>query len=261
MDVARGDWFARRRVDDRTWHLWEQHVRPFLRCNVWFVRGRGRSLLVDSGLGIVSLAGAARDLFEGPLAAVATHHHFDHVGSLHEFADRYAHPAAAPYLESSAAIGGALRRAGFAPEAWQYFHEAGYELDDELLTALPHAGYDVDAYAVTPSPANHALVEGDVVDLGDTAYEVLHLPGHSPDSIGLHDRAGGVLFSGDAVYDGPLLDGFYDGYAEQYVATMERLRALPVRVVHAGHEGSFGRERLIELCDGYLARAGVRRVG
>jgi len=258
IDVAPGDWFARERVDERTWHLWEPHVRPFLRCNVWFVRGRNRALLVDSGLGIVSLAEAAHDLFDAPLAAVATHHHFDHVGSLHEFGDRYAHPAAAPFLARTEAMGGALRRSGFSPEAWQYFLDAGYVLDDELLSALPYADYDVDAYSVVPCPANHMLVDGDVVDLGDVAFEVLHLPGHSPDSIGLFDRAGGVLFSGDAVYDGPLLDGLYDGYAEQYVATMERLRALPVKVVHGGHEASFGAERLIELCDAYLARAARR---
>ena len=41
-----------------------------------------------------------------------------------------------------------------------------------------------------------------------------------------------------------------------YVATMELLRALPVEVVHGGHEPSFGRERLVELCDAYIA--GVR---
>jgi len=35
---------------------------------------------------------------------------------------------------------------------------------------------------------------------------------------------------------------------------MRRLRELPVRVVHAGHDDSFGRERLIELVDRYLAR-------
>ena len=119
--------------------------------------------------------------------------------------------------------------------------------------ALPCAGFDVDAYAVEPCPANHGLVDGDVVDLGDVTFEVLHLPGHSPDSIGLYDRAAGVLFSGDAVYDGPLLDGFYDGYADDYVATMERLRALPVTVVHGGHEPSFGRDRLVEICDAYLS--------
>jgi glyoxylase-like metal-dependent hydrolase (beta-lactamase superfamily II) len=253
VKVSTDGWFERRQVDDHTWHIWEAHVHPFLRCNVWLVRGRERSMLVDTGLGVVSLSDAARDLFDQPLLAVATHHHFDHVGSLHEFPDRYAHPDAAPYLASSEAMGGGLHRAGFAPEAWEYFEAEGYVLDDELLDALPAPDFDIDAYAVVPCPANHALDEGDIVDLGDIAFEVLHLPGHSPDSIGLFERASGTLFSGDAVYDGPLLEGFYDGGPEAYTATMERLRELPVQVVHGGHETSFGRDRLVEICDAFLS--------
>jgi hypothetical protein len=35
---------------------------------------------------------------------------------------------------------------------------------------------------------------------------------------------------------------------------MKRLRQLPVSVVHAGHDPSFGRARLRELCDAYLAK-------
>jgi hypothetical protein len=35
---------------------------------------------------------------------------------------------------------------------------------------------------------------------------------------------------------------------------MQRLRELPVTVVHAGHDPSFGRDRLVELCDAYLAK-------
>jgi hypothetical protein len=35
---------------------------------------------------------------------------------------------------------------------------------------------------------------------------------------------------------------------------MRRLRALPVRVVHAGHDPSFGRDRLVALVDAYLTR-------
>ena len=91
------------------------------------------------------------------------------------------------------------------------------------------------------APATRLLADGDVVDLGDRAFEVLHLPGHSPGSIGLWEAATGVLFSGDAVYDGPLLDELDGSDVDGYVATMRRLRELPVTVVHAGHEPSFGR--------------------
>jgi glyoxylase-like metal-dependent hydrolase (beta-lactamase superfamily II) len=43
-----------------------------------------------------------------------------------------------------------------------------------------------------------------VIDTGDRHFEVLHLPGHSPGSIGLWEERSGTLFSGDAIYDGPL---------------------------------------------------------
>ncbi len=84
----------------------------------------------------------------------------------------------------------------------------------------------------------------------------MHLPGHSPGSIGLWEEATGILFSGDAVYDGPLLDELGGSDIGAYIATMRRLRELPVVVVHGGHEPSFGRERLTQICDDYLARRG-----
>jgi len=33
---------------------------------------------------------------------------------------------------------------------------------------------------------------------------------------------------------------------------MNKLRELPVQIVHAGHDPSFGKERLHELIDAYL---------
>ena len=41
----------------------------------------------------------------------------------------------------------------------------------------------------------------DIIDLGDRRFRVVHLPGHSPDSIGLLDEHDGLFFSGDAIYD------------------------------------------------------------
>jgi glyoxylase-like metal-dependent hydrolase (beta-lactamase superfamily II) len=255
VNVATDPWFTRRDAGDGIWQVFEPYVDPFARCNIWIVPGTRNVLVVDTGMGLASLRDATADLFDHPAVAVATHYHFDHVGSLHEFAERLAHRAGARLLADTRSIGGALHRRGFAPELWQAFLDAGYEIGDDLLTAIPHPGYDIDTYAVTPCPPTRVLDEGDVVDIGDRAFEVLHLPGHSPDSIGLLDAERGVLFSGDAVYDGPLLDGGADGDVEKYVATMERLRALPVRVVHGGHEASFGGERLVELCDAYIERA------
>ena len=95
-----------------------------------------------------------------------------------------------------------------------------------------------------------------MVDLGDRAFEVLHLPGHSPGSIGLWESATGTLFSGDAIYDGPLLDDLPDSDIVHYRVTMERLLRLPVACVHAGHDPSFGADRLKVLARAYLKRTG-----
>ena len=81
-----------------------------------------------------------------------------------------------------------------------------------------------ESYCVLPAPATRTVEEGDVIDLGDRRFEVLHLPGHSPGSIGLWEAESGVLFSGDAIYDGPLLDELPGSDIPIYVATMKRLR-------------------------------------
>jgi glyoxylase-like metal-dependent hydrolase (beta-lactamase superfamily II) len=68
----------------------------------------------------------------------------------------------------------------------------------------------------------------------------------------------GTLYSGDCVYEsGILLDELPESDIPDYVRSMERLRELPVRVVHGGHDGSFGRARLLQLIEDYVARRGA----
>jgi glyoxylase-like metal-dependent hydrolase (beta-lactamase superfamily II) len=245
-------WFERRRVDDDVTLLWEPHVDPLIRCNIWHVRGRDRDLLVDTGLGISSLREAAADLFERTLVAVATHIHYDHVGGLHEFDTRVMHRAEAARMADYREFA-VLSPTGLPEQLLESIREAGYEIPDALLSAAP-AGFDPSGYRIVSTEPNQVVDEGDPIDLGGRRFEVLHLPGHSPGSIGLWEEGSGVLFSGDAIYDGPLLDELPDSDVLAYVATMKRLRELPVTVVHGGHEPSFGRNRMRELVDDYLAR-------
>jgi glyoxylase-like metal-dependent hydrolase (beta-lactamase superfamily II) len=134
---------------------------------------------------------------------------------------------------------------------------SGYEPPTTLLTAWPRAGFDPGAYAVRPAPPTRVVDEGDVLDLGDRRLTVLHLPGHTPGEIGLWEADRGTLFSGDCAYEsGVLLDELPESSIPDYVRSMERLRDLPVRVVHGGHDDSFGPDRLRELIDDYTARRG-----
>jgi glyoxylase-like metal-dependent hydrolase (beta-lactamase superfamily II) len=185
--------------------------------------------------------------------AVATHTHADHIGGHHEFEDCLVHRLEADGLEAPSARN-TLVAAEFGADELRKLRIAGYEVAGTLITALPHAGYDLRTYSVRPARPTRIVEEGDMVDTGDRRFEVLHLPGHSPGSIGLWEQTTGTLFSGDAIYDGPLLDELHHSDIAAYIRTMRRLRAMPVRVVHAGHDPSFGRERLVELVNAYLRR-------
>jgi glyoxylase-like metal-dependent hydrolase (beta-lactamase superfamily II) len=205
----------------------EPAIRAFYRCNVWHVRGRDGDMLVDSGMGVVSLRQNVALVAERPLQAVASHTHFDHIGNHHEFPCRLCHAAEAHLLR--------------APTRANTF--ADRYVTDAIFTTLPPAPYQSATYAVQAAPATRILWDGDIVDLGDRQFEVIHTPGHSPGGIALWEAATGILFSGDIVYDGELIEGTSDAEQRQYRYAMTRLLALPVRVVHGGHFPSYAGAR------------------
>ena len=88
--------------------------------------------------------------------------------------------------------------------------------------------------------------------IASARFEVIHTPGHSPGGIALYEKASEILFSGDIVYDGPLIEDTYHSDLTDYIASMERLLTLPVRLVHGGHFPSFGGERYRQLIRGWL---------
>jgi glyoxylase-like metal-dependent hydrolase (beta-lactamase superfamily II) len=246
-------WFDRKSIDSAITMLIEPHVDPLMQSNIWHVRGRDCDLLIDGGMGVASLRAAAPDLFKRPLKVVATHTHWDHAGGLHEFDTCMVHPAEADIL-AHGDPDATLLRADMDPVFVAEIEASDCPVPEVLISALPVAGYDIGGYSVQPVRNVVPLDAGDRIDLGDRVFEVLHLPGHSPGGIGLWELETGILFSGDALYDAPLLDTIPGADIGDYIETLKRLRALPVSIVHAGHEPSFGRDRLIELVDENLAR-------
>lgn len=248
-------WFDLERLADGITRLWEPHVIRVMQCNIWHVQGRDRDLVIDTGMGVASLTQAAAEIFDKSLTAVATHAHLDHVGSLHEFSDRIVHAAEAGQLTRRSDNFSMLRE-DHPVEFIAGLERAGYEVDRSFITALPRADFDVRSFSCPPAPATRVVEQGDVIDLGNRVFEVLHLPGHSPGSIGLWEAATGILFSGDAIYDGPLLDELPGSDIPTYLTSMRRLEQLRARIVHAGHDPSFDGARLRQLARAYLNRRG-----
>lgn len=243
MELAAGPWYEIHKVDDGLSRILEHYVAPWMRCNMWLIHGRNGNLLVDSGMGLRPIKPEVAALTEHPVTAICTHCHFDHIGCAHEFDVRLGHR-----IEAEDYAAPDLGRSCASP--W---------LGAELITALPHAGYELRNFSLTPAPLTGYLDEGDVIDLGDRTFSVFHLPGHSPGSIALYERATRTLFSGDVIYDGMLIDNAWHSDTQAYEASLRRLKDLPIERVHAGHEASFGRDRLVELIDSFLA--GGQRLG
>jgi glyoxylase-like metal-dependent hydrolase (beta-lactamase superfamily II) len=231
------NWYETIRMADGVTLIHEPWIKPFFRCNMWHVRGRDQDLLFDSGLGHVSLRRQVPLVTERKLTCVASHTHFDHIGCHHEFPDRCVHRAEAEILADPR-------------NEWT---AGGTYATDEMFDRQPQ-GWDTGRYRILPAPAGRLLEHGDIVDLGDRAFEVVHTPGHSPGGIALYERKSGILLSGDIIYDGPLIDDVYHSDISDYMDTLLAMRELDVSVVHGGHFPSFGKVRYRQLIDEYLDR-------
>jgi glyoxylase-like metal-dependent hydrolase (beta-lactamase superfamily II) len=231
--VSRDQWFEVKQLSDDIRLIHEPYIRPFYRCNLWHIQGRDKDLLLDSGSGLVSLREQLPWITERPLVAVASHCHFDHIAGHHEFPERLVHPAEAQILASP--NGENTLSAAF--------------VGDEMFEAHPDCPLCYAEYRVKAAPATGLIEEGDVLDLGNRALQVLHTPGHSPGGISLYEAATETLFSGDIIYDGPLIEDAYHSNLDDYARSLRRLRELPIRTVHGGHFGSFSGEYLRTMID------------
>ena len=240
--INASDWYETLRMGDDVTLIHEPWIKPFYRCNMWHVRGRDRDLLFDTGLGHFSLKAHVPLVTERALVCVASHTHFDHIGSHHEFTGCCVHHAEADILADPR-------------NEWTC---ADRYATDLMFDAFPQ-GWDQGRYRVKPAIAERLLSDGEAIDLGDRRFEVVHTPGHSPGGIGLFEAKTGIFLSGDIIYDGPLIDDVYHSVKEDYGATLERLRPLPVSLVHGGHFPSFGPTRFRQLIDEYLE--GRRKAG
>src|ERR1044071_3753694 len=150
-------WYETIRMADDVTLIHEPYIKPFYRCNMWHLRGRDRDLLFDTGLGHFSLRQHVALVRERPIICVASHSHFDHIGNHHEFADRRIHGDEADILAS--------------PDRMRTLAER--YADERMFDALPE-GWVSRNYKIAPAPATTLLKDGDVIDLGDRALEVIH---------------------------------------------------------------------------------------
>jgi glyoxylase-like metal-dependent hydrolase (beta-lactamase superfamily II) len=111
----------------------------------------------------------------------------------------------------------------------------------DFLPAFMHPS-EFELYAQKGNAAANAraIWEGETFDLGGVILEIILIPGHTPGSIALLDRANGRLFIGDSVSDAWIYMFGEGRSVSALIASMEKLERLVGLEGAVGSEGSVG---------------------
>ncbi len=207
IDVGQ-DWFEVYRVADDVYAIYEPF--QFQEIISYLIVGSHTALLFDSGMGIGRMRDVTAELTSLPVRVLASHSHLDHVGGHADFDYVYALDTAFSRTRARGLAHERVREE-VAPQA--------------LCRPLPD-GQDASTYVTRPFSPTQIVADGSTIDLGGRTLEVLHIPGHTPDSIALHDAAAGLLWTGDTYYEGPVWLFAPETDMDAYVASIDRLAAL-----------------------------------
>jgi len=128
-------------------------------------------MIIDPGAEGEAILENARELGLDIKIIVVTHAHIDHVGVL-----------------------GVVKDATGAPFA---IHEA--EADGEAMEGMARMlGMMPRSFRPPPKP-DRLLKDGDILEVGDLSFTVIHTPGHSPGGVSIYGH--GVVFSGDTLFN------------------------------------------------------------
>lgn len=173
------------------------------------------AVLIDPGAEGERLVAAVQAAGAELQAIWLTHAHVDHVGGI-----------------------AAVKRAFDVPVL---MHPGGAPLYQSAMQHALFFGISIEE----PPPVDAQLAEGQTLELGSLAFQVIETPGHAPGHVVIHGH--GVAFVGDCLFAGSI--GRTDlpfSNGAQLASSLARIAALPEEtVVYPGHgpATTIGRER------------------
>jgi glyoxylase-like metal-dependent hydrolase (beta-lactamase superfamily II) len=197
------DWFEVFRIKS---HLLAFHEpRHYEETLVSLLVGQEKAVLIDTGCGIADLRKAVEQVTDKPVMVINTHTHLDHIGSNSQF-DEIAmldHP-----------LSRQVAKEGVSHEILQT-----EILAENLVTGPWPRGFEPGDFELSPFQVDRWLRDGDQVNLGESALEVIHTPGEAPDHICLLDRVERILFCGDILLHGAVWTHLEGGSLEDLIAS------------------------------------------
>ena len=214
---------------------------PLKALNAYLIKGRGRSLLIDTGMNRKECLDAMRSCLEkldvdlNRTDFFITHLHADHLGLV----KRLVTDTTTVYFSRTEAsifnsIVGAIEK---RQQAFYALLLSNGFPEDELKQALHgHPGY---RYSPKETIDFTGLKEGDIVKAGDYTFTCIETPGHSPGHMCLYEKNKKILFSGDHILSDitPNITCWPDlsDTLNAYLESLDKVYPLNVDLVLPGH--------------------------
>lgn len=172
--------------------------------SMFFVTGRDRSLLIDTGMGIGDLKSYAESLSDKPFDVVLTHGHCDHAGGAHSFEKVFLSPADIELEKVHASI--------------------EHRISDVFCGPFPvPEGISEKDFVPQRTEPYMVLDTDDVFDLGGVSVSFVPLPGHTHGCVVPLISEDGIMIIGDALGENTLMHFKESTSVETYRRSIERL--------------------------------------
>ncbi len=215
------------KVADSLWYLGREEA------GVYVLEGKASSIMINGGLSYV-LPDVLRQMKEFGIDAgkidkiLILHSHFDHVGIIPYF--KRAYPAIEVYASEPAWKVLAMPKAIEVINNFSRLSAKHVGLESEL------APYDLDW---RDDIKGKTLAEGDRIELGGAVLEIICTPGHTNCSISAYEPNLKAMFASDAggiPYKETSFPSMNTNM-DQYIRSLEKLRAYPIAYLCADHYG------------------------
>jgi len=205
-------WFEVYKVAPEVYAIYEPHQAE--ETISYLIVGTKQAVLFDTGMGIGNIKKVTAQLTKRPIVVLNSHTHDDHVGGNWEFP--YVFGMDTAYTRANAKGSRTDAQSEIAP--------------GQICGELPK-GFDSKMYTTKAWHISLFVHDGFIINLGGgRKLQIIAVPGHTPDSIALIDRANGLLFTGDTYYPAPIWLYRPETDMDAYVASVKRLAALTPQV-------------------------------
>jgi len=232
---------------------------PLKALNSYLIGGKDEFLLVDTGFNrkeskealFTALESLEVDLKKTKV--VITHLHADHSG----LAEVLYKKGASLLMEPREAL---RIKALSQEENWEKMKQDlktfGLEVDQNFFENHPGK-----VYAPKGNFTYQPLKEGEKVTVGEYRFEVIMVPGHTPNMVNFFDREKGIYISADHVLDAITPNIGFWGYdqermLEKYLNSLQKVQDYPIEIMLPSHRGIITKpkERIKELMGHHQTR-------